>query len=138
MKDIIKRFKETWELSKQDIENLKNERIINWIWPKGLSFEPILESIKSLPYFDSDRYQELYEDIQYISYKHDFEFYIGWSYWDFTTSNFKFAINLYKLLYWTKWYKKAGISIFVFIVLEIYWKKYFNFKKNNYKKKRFK
>ena len=81
-----------------------------------------------LPYFDSDRYKELRQDIEKISRWHDLDYTIWWSYYNFMKANLIFCIRLYNLLGWTKWYKRLWVVIFTFYILQVYGKQYFNFK----------
>lgn len=129
IKNIIQKYQKQGWLQQKDIEVLKKAGIVNWIGGKGACLEPIIEKILDLPYFDSDRYKELYQDIEVLSYWHDIDYYIPWNYIDFIKVNFIFSYRLYKLLNWTKWYARLWIAVLIFIVLQIYWKEYFNFSK---------
>lgn len=128
IQNIIQKYTKQGWLQQKDVEVLKKAWIINGIGGNGACLEPIIEKILDLPYFDSDRYKELYQDIEILSYWHDLDYYIWWWYWKFTKANFLFAYRLYKLLHWTKWYARISISIVTFIVLQHYWKEYFSFK----------
>ena len=123
---IIDKYKKYWWLQTKEINILKKAWIINWIGWKGGSLEPIIKDIMNLPYFNNDRYKELIEDIEKISWWHDLDYYIwGW-YYKFTKANLVFSMRFYKLLGWTKWYKRLWIVIFTFYVLQKYGKQYFN------------
>ena len=125
MKNIINKYKKQGYLTERDIEVLKEKGIVNWLGWKGTPLMPILEKIMDLPYFDSDRYKNLFENIDRIACYRDIDFHIWKTYLDFTKSNLIFSYRLYKLLWWTKWYKRLGIAIITMIVLQKYWKQYF-------------
>ena len=121
---IIKKYKETWTLSKQDIKVLKNEWVINWIGWKWMNLEWVLKAIKKLPYFDNEKYDSLYNKILYLSYIHDLDYYIWKNYFDFTVANWDFAVWVYKKLWWSN-YKRIIILILLFILLQVRWFRYF-------------
>ena len=122
---IIKRYKETWILTQQDIETLKNEWIINWIGGKWCNLEWVLKAIKKLPYFDNKKYDSLYNKILYLSYIHDLDYYIGNNYLDFTIANWDFAYWVFKKLRWTTTIKRLLILILLFFWLQTKGFRYF-------------
>ena len=128
IQEIIDRYKKYWWLQTKEVDALKKAWIINWIGWKGATLEPIINDIMDLPYFDSDRYKELRQDIEKISRWHDLDYTIWWSYCNFMKANLIFCIRLYNLLGWTKWYKRLWVVIFTFYILQTYGKQYFNFK----------
>ena len=126
MQEIIEKFKKQGWLTEKDIKVLRDKKIVNWIWGENASLKHIIDDILDLPYFEADKYQELFEDIERISIWHDISYFIPWNYLDFTKANIIFSWRLYKLLCWTRWYKRIWIAMITFIVLQIHWKKYFN------------
>lgn len=127
IKTIINKYKKLLKLNKADIKYLKKKWIINWIWWKWVSLEPIIRKIINLPYFKKEKFNDLYNDIEELSYYHDLDYYIWWWYFKFVRANFLFSYRLYRHLKWTTWTKRIFVFLFIFYILQIYGKQYFNF-----------
>ena len=125
MENIIKRYKNTWYLTQDDIAILKKEWVINWIGWEWAPLKPIIYAILDLPYFDTDKWHKLLQDIEeYPVAYHDFDYYIWWNYRDFTKSNLKFASRIWKLTKRTSTRQRIGIFLLAFFITQIGWKKY--------------
>lgn len=122
---IINRFKKQRDLSKEEIMILKNERLINGIWPKNHWLNKFMKKLKTYPLFQESKYEQLLDRIRYESYKHDLDFYIGWGFITFTITNIRFAWNVTHLCSWTRFYIQFAIFFVLVILLEIRWWKYF-------------
>lgn len=121
MNTIIKILPYT--LTNNQIDYLTKAGIINWIWWQNSNIEKlILDIIKWYFNFDSDKANNLLDDIRQISYCHDIDFsFKNWFY----KSNLKFAYRLFKLLHWTKFNERLWIFIFVFYLLNKEWREYY-------------
>jgi hypothetical protein len=123
--NIIKKY--TNYLSKEDIEVLKSEWIINWIgWKGWADFWIILkELVKEFDNYNEEKYTKLINDIEYIAYLHDLEFYKWTVFYEFYIANAKFAMRLYTLIHWTNIYKRLWLALSAFLFTSFFWYKYF-------------
>ena len=125
---IIKNYELNGKLSVYEKSELRKHKIANWIWWEWYNLDNILFSIVELPYFDTKKSKKLIRKIDNnLSVPHDLEFYIWWTYIDFTVSNLKFALWLFKILHWTTIWKRLWITLAVFWILQKFGKKHFNF-----------
>ena len=123
--DIIKNY--TNYLSKEDIEALKSEWIINWIGWKGWAdfWITLKELVKEFDDYNEEKYTKLLNDIEYIAYLHDLEFYKWIAFYEFYIANAKFAMRLYTLIHWTNIYKRLWLWLSAFLFTSFFWYKYF-------------
>lgn len=113
-------------LTQQEILSLKSQWIINGIWWKWWAdFWLILkELVKELPSYQEEKYLKLIDDIEYIAYNHDYEFYKWKTFFSFIKANFLFWYRIYKKLYWS-WFKWVLVWVMAFLFTTIFGRKYF-------------
>lgn len=120
----------------QRYNELEAKWIINWCWAKWwFSFSKIYkDNIKTLEKFNPKYNAALLETIHLKAcWPHDVDFYNWNTYFAFTIANIKFAYRLFKILKWANDFgSRIGISIIVFIWLQKWWKKAFNFWEKKY------
>lgn len=119
-----------YKLSSEEISNLLNCWIMNGCGGKWWqNFDKILkDNLALIKWFDIKKQNLLFYDIRLICYEHDIDF--RFKKW-FFLSNFKFAKKVYKLLIFAKkkWVNKKqafSIALIIFILLNRYWKKFYN------------
>ena len=115
-----------YNLTEREKYYLVTSNIINWCWAKWwVNFDKtIKQNIKIIPWFNKEKWDNLFQDIREVCYEHDIEF--RFKKW-FLKSNYKFAKKLYKLLRGSKnkWITKKQafwVSFIAFILLTKYWK----------------
>jgi len=116
--------KEPRNISKKEREILKNNWIVNWCWWNWwFKFDKLLkEIIKSFDNYIPIKWEKLFNDLQYICYIHDLDFYLKkW----FIRSNLLFTYRIYKKTYWTKWIYRILFFMLIFSLISILWKKYY-------------
>lgn len=104
--------------------------IVNWIWWQWwFNFNKFFrDNIVILNEYIPEKWNQLIHDITRISHLHDLLFLAWWSKLQFYFANYIFCRDLYKLLNFIWFFKRLSIIITIFILLNKYWKKYFNFK----------
>lgn len=102
----------------------------NWCWWEWwFKFELLKDRIKKLPFFDINKIESLYKDIEKkCCYPHDIRFEIWWNIFDFIKANYIFSKDLIWILQWTTIFWRFTIFLVSFILLNIFWIRYFNFK----------
>jgi len=120
MKTIEQIVNENW----YTIKELKKCKYCNWCgWKWGINFELLM---KSLPYFRKDKGKQLLEDLHLLCNMHDIWFHKWWWVVDFIKANYKFALWVCELIYWTKTIDRWLIFIIIFLGTTLFWRKYFN------------
>lgn len=124
-------FKVEYKFNQEQLLDLEEKGIINWCGGKWwINFDLILRQlIKTFKDFLPEKWQWLFENMQKICYSHDYDFYLWWWFYNFLRANFRFWKNLFFLLSWARFRDRIWIAFFAFIMLCIFWKKYFNWKK---------
>ena len=109
------------------IEELKEcER--KWIcngmgWKWGIQWTNLM---RALPYFQGEKEKKLLEDLDLISDMHDIWFHKWWWILDFIKANYKLALGVCRLIYWTKTIDRILVFIIIFLSTTLFWRKYFN------------
>ena len=124
-------FKLEYEFNQEQLLDLEEKWIINWCGGKGgVNFDLLLRRlVKTFKNFLPEKWQWLFEKMQKVCYSHDYDFYLWWWLYNFIRANYRFWKNLFFLLSWAKMTERFWIALFAFIMICIFWKKYFNWKK---------
>lgn len=118
-----------YKLSDEQIDELFELWIINGIWwEKWYNFNKLLSNILSLDYFKETKFKSLYDDILYLSYIHDINFYQWNTVKSFLRANYDFSLWVIQLLNWTSRMWRLSIFMWLFFWLNIFWIKYYNWK----------
>lgn len=123
-------FKPKYIFSEEEILLLKEKWTINWCgWKWWFDFDCLLKTlIQQLESYLPEKSESLFKKVEMICYSHDYEFSLWGNYYHFIRANFRFAKDTFALLTWTKLYQRIILSLTVFLVLNLMWKKYFNYK----------
>jgi hypothetical protein len=98
--------------------------IINGIGGEWQNIEAVLRAnIELLPWYDNNKADSLFKDIQELAVEHDIQF--KFKMW-FRYSNYKFAKKLFHILHWSSFWKRLAVAIIAYILLTRYWKKFYN------------
>lgn len=100
----------------------------NWCWwAGGFKFEILKDRIKKLPLIDPNKVDSLYSTIEEkCCNPHDDEFDKWWWIIEFVWANYMFCLNLICILHWTTIRWRIFIFFPTFILMNIFWIKYFN------------
>lgn len=133
MKTIEILLKKAW-YTKIQLENFQAIGIINGCGGEGgFDFTGFAkDTIKHFPKFNTDKHKKFIEDIKYICFLHDLDYILGETYLDKIIADIKLAFRVFKLLYWTKNFKKWLSSLAIFLGTTFGGKKYF-YDKEKYK-----
>lgn len=103
----------------------------NWCWAEwGFKFSLLKDRLKELDFFDSEKLDSLYNNIETnLCNPHDNDFANWWWILDFIRANLNFSIWLLRILHWTSVKSKIIIFLISFIGLNIFWIKYFKWTK---------
>jgi len=122
MKTIDYILKESW-VDLQELARLKKLWVCNWCGGKwGFNFSKNLES---MPYFQSEKKQNLLWDMRTVCDIHDRDFYRGKTIKDFIVANYKWWLNLIQLFHWTTSWKRFIIFSLFFFWTTLFWRTYF-------------
>lgn len=121
----------TYSLSQKQKSLLTQAKIINWVWGEWQNLDIVVYDIFQLikKYWGNKinvhKLESLWADIHALSIQHDVEFFFKlWFY----RANFRFAKNLFYLTHWIG-YKRFILALWVLIILNRKWKKFYFTKK---------
>lgn len=127
-----------YKLTEEQKEKLRKIWVCNGCWGSGgYSFDNLFEKfytrIELLPFVDVKKINSLYGDIRLLCmYNHDIDFERGGGVIDYIKANWDFVYKIIQLLHWTRLLPRIIIFITLFLGLNIFWRKYFNWwKKHN-------
>lgn len=113
-----------YNFSKKEIESYIEKWIINWCgWNNSFKFDSLCKS--TIPYlfgFNEEKTFDLYNDIEQICFEHDYDY---WNKKWFIKSNLKMSFKLFRLFHWTSLLDRLWIAISTFLILNKYWKKFY-------------
>lgn len=119
-----------YELTKKQINELTNIWIINWIWWKWwISFNKLFRKIKKIKWFKIKKYENLYNDINTLSIYHDIDFYTWNTIKSFIRANYNFSVRVIQLLHWSSIFGRLFIFLILFLWLNIFWIRFYNWKR---------
>lgn len=99
-------------------------------WQWGLRFSMIKNWVKKVKFFNPDKVESLYYDIETLCCNpHDEWFSAWWGITDFYKANMSFINNLLALLHWTTIFSRIIIFVVFFFGLNILGVRYFKFTK---------
>jgi hypothetical protein len=106
-----------------ELDVLERDWHINWCGWEWINIDDFLrEGIHKLKEYDKDLSDKLYEDIRIICLLHDRNYFLKkWFYY----SNFLMARDIFLLLNWTSFFDRLFISIWLFFILNKFWKKFY-------------
>ncbi len=116
-----------YHLTEEEKEAFLSVWIINGCGGKwGFSFDEFIKrEVPYLPNIDTEKVQKLYGDIRELCFEHDFDFWLrGW-FWNFTKANYRLTKWVFRLLHWTHFWERFGLTLILFIGLQKKGKKYF-------------
>lgn len=122
---------ETCSIFDIEIEKiLLDNNIVNWIWGKWwFNFDRFFkDNITVIKEYIPEKWNNLIHNVKRLSIVHDMFYNMWWTKLQFYFANYIFIRDLWKLLNWIWFFKRISILLIVFISLNKYWKKYFNFK----------
>jgi len=128
-----------YNFTDEEKQILENKGYANWCWwAKGLSFDKIFKAIiyvvKKADKFKAKKLKRLIKDIQLLcSYRHDIDFTLWWNLKDFYKDNMKFIEWILALLHWSNVITRAFVFIILFLGLNIFWLRFFKFRKKKLK-----
>ena len=119
----IDRILKDSNINLHELARLKEMWICNGCWGKwGLNFS---ENLEALPYFNSDKKQNLLWDMRTVCDIHDRDFYRGEWFIDFIKANWRGWNNLIQLFHWTSSLRRLIIFLGFFLGTSILGWKYF-------------
>ena len=100
----------------------------NWCWGEwGMSFKKLKDKLKKLPFVKPDKLESLYIDIEaQCCIPHDNRFDEWGGIKEYIKANYDFCETLLLLLHWTSVMWRLWVFIFVFMSLNIFGIRYFN------------
>lgn len=123
MKTIDQIITDNWFI-RNELIVCKQSGICNWCWWKwGFNFTKALNKI---PYFNSNKKQELLFDLSLICNMHDLQYNKWWTFLDFINYNYILANNVMRLFHWTNSIARMILFVLIFWWTTLFWYKYFN------------
>ena len=107
-------------ISNKQLIYLLDNWIVNWIWVNWQNLEDLILSIIETTYrFNKTKSMSLLCDLRQLSYFHDimYTFKLGFYY-----SNLWLAYKVYLLIDWDVWYRRIWVFIWIFLILNKFWK----------------
>lgn len=110
-------------VTKEQLDKLRKLGLVNWMWWKWwIQFTNL---IRKIDFIDSEKLNNLLDDLDYISDIHDLEFNTWWWIFDFLNANYKLVNNILILINWTSLKSKIFIWFTIFTLINIFWIRFF-------------